>query len=162
VSRDELDKRQPSELAQALSIDPSAPEMLSADELGATLRHLLETPISIDLGAEPAADVGDSVTFGQLLSEAQPQPELLQRAQRFAKACKSHPEGPLPPEVATVLYFAMIVKALLALGQRTSSLNDAELLAGVRWTLERAWIPTALRNLLEQGVARLESEIQSS
>jgi hypothetical protein len=158
VSSDDLDQRKPSELAQALSIDPSTPEILSSDELGAVLRHLLETPVSIDLAAagEPAADVGDSVTFGQLLASDRPSPGLLQRAQRFAKACKSNPQGPLPPEVATVLYFAAIVKAQHVLGQRTSSLSDSDLAAGVRWVLERAWVPTSVRELLDAGMQQLK------
>jgi hypothetical protein len=159
VSRDELDKRQPSELAQALSITPDAPEKLSDEELGAVLRHLLESPLSIDLmaGQHGSANIGDSVSFGQLLADDRPSADLLQRVQRFAKACKTNADGPLPQEVASVLYFAAIIKSMVALNQRTSALGDTALVTGVRWSLERSWLTTSLRKLLESGMQQLES-----
>jgi hypothetical protein len=155
VKPEELDNQPPSQIAQALSIDPAAAEALSDEELGAILRHQLEAPLRIDLGTDDSAEDAN-ITYGQLLSAAQPAVELLQRVQRFAKACKSHPDGPLPREVATVLYVATIVKAMLASGQRISALSDADVIAGVRWSLERAWIPASIRALLEAGMQKLD------
>jgi hypothetical protein len=142
------------------SIDPAVPEALTADELASVLRHQLDTPLEIDLdeakAPEGAAHAG-RITFGELLRATHPPLDLLERVRHFAKACKSRPDGPLPREVATALYFAAIVKAMLSCGTRTTALPDEALKSGVRWTLAQPWVPPELRALLEEGRAQLES-----
>ena len=149
------------QLAKMFSIDPAAPEVLTDDELASVLRHQLDTPVEIDLdeakASEGAAPAG-RITFGELLRSTRPPLDLLERVRHFAKACKSRPNGPLPREVATALYFASIVKAMLACGARTSALSTEDLTAGVRWTLAQPWLPGEMRALLEEGRSRLESD----
>src|SRR4051812_22758792 len=100
----------PARIADAMSIHPAAPEKLSPDELKAVLVHQLNTPMSVDLGA----DIEATGAFGELLTGADSPPmDLLQRTKAFAKFSKSRSDGPLPAEVASVLYFATIVRAQL-------------------------------------------------
>jgi hypothetical protein len=156
VKPGDVDEQPPSQLAKALGIDPSSAETLSATELGAILKHQLDAPLKIDLGSlDDSPSPADEITFGQLLLAEKPDGDVLQRVQRFAKACKSHPAGVLPQEVAAVLYFAAITKSVLALGQRRSSLSDADLLSGVRWSLGRPWLTGEIRQLLEKGEQHL-------
>jgi hypothetical protein len=160
VSGDELYRSDPPQLAKVFAIDPTAPEVLTADELAAVLRHQLDTPLEVDLddpAAPTASEHARRTTFGQLLLGPHPPLSLLERVRHFAKACKSRPDGPLPREIATALYFAAIVKAMLACGTRTSALGDEELRAGVGWTLSQPWIPREMCTLMQQGLARLGS-----
>ena len=143
---DELDKSEPARLAGALSIRPGTPHAVSDDELRAILRDQLNTPLSIDLD-ESAADV----TFGQLLTSAQPSPQWLQSAKCFAKFCKASADAPLPAPVGTILYFACIAKTLTANNERISALSDTDLLAGIRWSLEQTWVPQELRDLFKDA-----------
>ena len=160
MPRDPLHQSEPPQLAKVFSIDPAAPEVLPADELASCLRHLLDAPLDIDLAvAKPPAEPehASQITYGELLLGPRPPLELLERVRHFAKACKSRPDGPLPREIATALYFAAIVKAMLDCGTRTSALGDEELRAGVGWVLSQPWMPPEMRALMEQGLARLGS-----
>jgi hypothetical protein len=130
-----------------LSLDPTKPEALSPGELAATLSHQLKTSVAVDLNDS----TDDGTTYAQLFSSPQPSLELLQRVKQFAKLCKSQPDGPLPAEVATVLYFAAIVKAQIACGVRISALSQAQVADGVRWALDQTWIPHSIRQLIEHA-----------
>src|SRR5690606_17106130 len=86
----------------------------NADELGAILAHQLDTSLQFDFdrmeGATPRGSgaygrEGAVATFRQLLLATENPPlELLERTKQFAKQCRNRPDGPLPDEVATVLY----------------------------------------------------------
>jgi hypothetical protein len=164
VSHDELDRSDPPRLARILQVSASTPEVLSTDELGTILRHQLGTPLTIDL-ADPngpdAANVGE-MTFGELLAAERPPLDLLERVRRFAKVCKARPDGPLPAEVGTVLYFASIVKARVACGARISTLNDADVNGGVRWALQQAWVFEPLRQLFEAAEGHVSARDDDS
>ena len=150
MSQDDLDKSQPPRLAEVLAVDPAAPEALSAEELGAILRHQLATPIARDTNSpvDSPDDGGDELTYGQLLAAGRPPLDVLRRVKTFAKSSKADPNGPLPPEVATVLYFATICRARLSHGSRISGLDDAGVAEGVRWTLRQAWVPESIHELV--------------
>jgi hypothetical protein len=165
TSDSDIDKTAPPQLAQMLSIDPAFAEAWRPEELAAILRHQLETPIESDLLETDDASAADGgavgarmkMTYGELLASPQPPLALLERAKRFAKACRSHPDGPLPPEVATVLYFACIVVARTRCnGARISALDDATLSQGLRWALSQHWVDRAIRELFESGLAQLK------
>jgi hypothetical protein len=136
-----------------LSVDAATPEVLSSDELGAILRHQLETPVSHDLEDPAGAPDAGGSTFGELLAATRPPLEVLVRVKSFAKSCKANPNGPLPAEVATALYYAFIAKALVAHDARTTALSDAVLANGMRWTLRQPWIPEPMRALLERALS---------
>ena len=50
-------------------------------------------------------------SFGDLLHHPNPPLELLRLTKDFAKACRLSRSGPLPREIATLLYFASIIVA---------------------------------------------------
>src|SRR5688500_12051193 len=165
---DELDKTEPPRLAEMLALDGRAGQVWRAEELSAILRHQLDAPLEFDLGelsdeyaaVAPPAAAGTlhwRVTFGELLHHARPPLPLVERAKRFAKACRNHPEGPLPVEVATVLYFALIVVARLRCdgAPRISALDDAALVEGAHWALAQEWLDERTRGLFVGAVEHL-------
>ena len=157
MTQDDLDRSDPARLAEALSIHPATADNISDQELGAILEHQLATPLEIDLGEIPKSQNAPR-TLGELLAGPSIPPlELLERVKSFAKFCKSTPDGPLPAEVGSVLYFATIVRAQLVHGTRISALSDANLADGFRWSLQQPWITHGLRELLEKGLVNLRS-----
>jgi hypothetical protein len=95
------------------------------------------------------------MTFAELLQHARPPVALLERVKFFAKASKIRATGPLPPQVATVLYFASIVVARLRCDARITGLDDDAILKGTQWALAQSWIAHPMRALFEEAAARL-------
>jgi hypothetical protein len=138
----------------------------NADELAAILRHQMSAPIGVDLenlGA-PAADrmrtLSDAnglllKSFAELLHHPNPPIPLLQLTKDFAKAHRSHPDSPLPREVANVLYYATVIVARLRCGRRISRLDDHALLQGMRWTLSQNWLDPATRSLFAEALPKI-------
>ena len=123
----------------------------NATELGPILEHQLDAPLDVDLGAM-VQEAGNHPDFGnergraeirtfrQLLLHPQPPVELLNLVKQFAKGCRSQPDGPLPHEVATVLYLAAIAAARRNCHQRISTLDDAAWQRAVDWALAQSWL----------------------
>jgi hypothetical protein len=173
MSADELENTEPPRLAEMLSLDQRVGQIWQPEELAAILRHQLGARLDVDLGdlseayaiATPQGEAGRlrwEVTFGELLSHPKPALPLLERAKRFAKACKSHPDGPLPTEVATVLYFACIIVAQLRCGKRISALDDESLIAGMEWALAQNWLDEAIRILFINATSELKRDLSGS
>src|SRR4051795_11531353 len=110
----------------AAAVGPPCP-WPSAD-LGEILRHQLDAPLSSVLPGQP-----DAVRVGELLNDPTPQVELLRDLKTFAKSADTRPDGPLPREVATALYYAAILAALVRGGDRITELDDAALRVGTEW-----------------------------
>jgi hypothetical protein len=181
ASQNESDTWDPAALARMISLDPDTPApspsadrrrsggaAWSNDDLRVILRHQLSTRLESDLG-DLSAELGDgaspavrAMTFGGLLQQTNPSLGLLRHAKQFAKACKLDPDGPLPEEVATVLYFALIAAALLRCNQRISRLNDAALIAAMRWVLGKDWVDDSVRELMRLALAAVESSAHES
>ena len=135
-------------------------------ELAAILKHQLSAPIQVDLaGLEQrlasqlrlsAASQGLLLkSFGDLLNHPNPPLELLRITKDFAKACRLTREGPLPCEIATVLYFASIIVAMVRCRRRITRLADADLRRGVEQCLAQAWLDAPTRQLFEDGLKAL-------
>jgi hypothetical protein len=101
-------------------------------------------------------------SFADLLHHPRPPLEMLRMTKRFAKAARHHPDSPLPPQVANVLYYASIAAALLRCGRRISELDDASLQKGLAWCTSRDWVDAPLRGLLREAEAGLVSGAFSS
>jgi hypothetical protein len=133
------------------------------------LRHQLAVPLAVDLG-DPAEEAKSALgsarilpmTFAELLHHRAPPVAMLQRIKRFAKARKSNPNGPLPEEVATVLYYAAIAVALKRCQQRITSMDDAALLAGCRWVLLQAWVDDDTKSIFRATFPREACDHQST
>ncbi len=131
-------------------------------ELGKILRHQLAAPLEADLGSaaiDAAANVPAGtawcVTFRDLFEHSAPPLELLEIVKAFAKDCRAKPHGPLPPEVALVLYYGCIAAALLRHGRNITQLDAASLLDGIRWALSCPWLDNSTRKLFEASAGRL-------
>lgn len=153
-------------LADMIAVRPDA--LWTAEELGAILQHQLDASLEFDLSrleqdpARGAAAVtqfrgGAIHTFRQLLNHPQPPVELLELTRRFAKNCRSQPDGPVPDEVATVLYLAAIVSARLKCGRMISRLDETALKHALDWALEQPWLDPGVGELLGRARATLTS-----
>ena len=157
--------------ADLIDIDSmdKGPPVWSGNDLGAVLRHQLSAPIQFDLSnldAQAVANLQQSPqagrllvsTFGQLLHEADPNPELLDLTRRFAKSAMNDQNGPLPREVALVLYYACILVALIHCGRRITRLDNDALARGVRSVLEWQWLDLRTREVLQRGLDDLAAK----
>ena len=153
-------------LAEIMAVDEAAQRVWRPEELGAIFQHQLSAPVELDLGnLEPglgpklrmlASSQGLLLnSFRDLLQHPNPPIELLRLTKEFAKACRDHPESPLPPEIATVLYYASITVALTRCGRRISGLDDAALRGGLEWAVSQPWVDESTRALLQQGLDSL-------
>jgi hypothetical protein len=154
---------EPSRLAALLGRAGEGPEW-GSDDLASILAHQLRAPLLFDLhrlasarggGAagtppDPWADAAARQihSFGDLLDHPTPPRELLLMTKAFAKPADEGGAPALPPEVASVLYFAAIAAALLRLGERITTLDDRAIANGLAWTLSRSWVGPELRTLL--------------
>ena len=146
--------RDPSRLSRMLTVNGGGAGVWRPEEMGSILQHQLSAPVETDLGSEPGASPMGQMTFGQLLHEPHPPLEMLTRMKRFAKACTLVRDGPLPPEVATVLYFASIAVARLRCGQRITELNDQALKKGMEWAQAQTWVDPATRSIFHEAAAK--------
>ncbi len=129
------------------------------------LREQLETPLTADLDAADlnglAGDMDTAdwrarlTTFGELLADPRPPLGLLQATKRFAKSHREHGSSLLPPQVATVLYYASIAAALVRCERRISDLSDAKLREGFDWCIARDWVGDGIRELLVEAAGRV-------
>lgn len=145
---------------------PTARPFWRDEDLGPLYRHQMAAAVQVDLGGLDAGAASRLPglcaahglllrSFGDLFAHPSPPVELLELTKRFAKALRHHPDSPLPPQVASVLYYASIVAALARCGRRISALDDASLRVGVEWALGRSWIDPPTRALLAEGLGLL-------
>jgi hypothetical protein len=164
---DNLVDSKPTRLARLFELDTgNAERVWRPDELGAILRHQLAAPVQYDLRNLDRGEAGKLKrlaeaeglilrSFGDLLHHPHPPIELLRMTKDFAKACRISPTGPLPPEIATVIYYAAIVVARQRCGLRISKLNDADLRHGLEHVLAQAWLDSDTRALFAEALKRL-------
>jgi hypothetical protein len=142
------------------------------EELGAILRHQMSAPLQVDLInlerglAVKVRNLAESQgltlkSFGDLLAHPNPPVELLKVTKDFAKACRLSPHGPLPREIASVLYFASIAAAMVRCRRRITGLSDADLADGLRWTLARPWLDAPTHALIEECLSLLSLSVAS-
>jgi len=149
----------PDRLARLLRLDDDDDPVgqWRVNELGAILRHQLDSPLTPDL-AVPNRSEKSIRTFGDLLQHPHPPLRSLTLLKDFAKAQCHHPRGVLPPEVMTVLYYASIVAARLHAHQRITGLSDHELCSGIASLMDQSWLEEDTRTLLTEGLAELRME----
>lgn len=145
-----------------MDLKDEGPSLWDADDLEAILEHQLAAPLEADLrGARPGfaawlAEINATLrppiaTFGDLLSHAQAPIELLEVLKDFAKGCRSNADGPLPDDIATVLYLAAIAAAMVRHGARITRLGDEGVRHGLEWAQRQPWLDPKTRELLERG-----------
>jgi hypothetical protein len=160
----------PERLARVFALAEDRSLDYRPEELGAILRHQLATSVEFDLGsldpgsqrllrAAAACGGGGGIrTFGELFAHPQPPVSLLVLTKTFAKSNLSHPDSPLPPEIATVLYYASIVVALVRCDRQITELTQSELACGLEQLLDQPWLEPRLLALFEAGLARCQGK----
>jgi hypothetical protein len=166
----DVNETDPGHLAQLLAMAPDESAGWRAGELAAILRHQLSVPVEFELprdagpagdGQAPAAMPAGvraifTTTFADLLRHPLPPLAMLRRVKDFAKACREDPRGPLPREVAMVLYLASILSALTRHGAAMTKLRPDELRKATEWGLAQQWLDDATRSLFEDGLSQLD------
>lgn len=163
----------PHALAALLDAGSDDDRIWNPAELEAILKHQLSAPIQVDLVSlerHLAARLRLAASshglllksFGDLLHHPNPPLELLKLTKNFAKACRISRQGPLPREIATVLYFASIVTALVRCRRRITRLENADIQHGVEQCLAQTWLDAGTRQLFEEGLRALRDNGNSA
>jgi hypothetical protein len=147
----------PRRLARLFGLDERGRHLWQADELSHILAHQLSTPLFFDTSRLTAVTVGGQSlrSFGDLFRHPSPPLDLLRLTKEFAKASDDRVEDPLPPEIATVLYYGVIAVALVRHGQRISSLDDGRLREGIEWVLGQPWVDSETRRVFAEAAGVL-------
>lgn len=145
------------ELEQGLWPESDKPDLL---------RHQMRTSVLAELrraGTVDEATLAEAQSlatgqapssFGQVLHHPSPPLKLLRAIKDFGKSAAQQP-GPVPAEVAYVLYYAAIFAALLRHNQRITSMDDSSIRQGAEWFARQPWIDEQTRELYRQGLAKL-------
>ena len=166
---DDILQSHPRRLARVMAIDGESPSDWRSEERPEILAHQLSAPLLIDLGAgqpekerrlrELTAGVPDQTiaSFRDLFHHPAPPIELLHMVKDFAKACRNDAQSPVPPEIATVLYYAGILVALRRTGRRITELRDDALRRGAAWVMAQPWVDPQTRELIREGLGHLRA-----
>jgi hypothetical protein len=140
----------------------------SPAELRAMLRHQLDAPLQLSLGALSAEvahllnatkpPLDPLMTLGQLLRLPAPPLGLLKLVKSFAKGCRNDPDNPLPTGLVMMLYYVSVTKALVTHQRRISSVGTPALLQGLGWLAAQEWVDADARRLLEEGMTALGTQ----
>lgn len=151
----------PSKVAQLMASGQTRDGFWQPNELGEVLRHQLAAPLhagnisgvgsKTSTGPNRQCGSGQIRNLGELFLHPQPPLDLLEQAKEFAKANRKHPDGPLPADVSTVIYFAAIVVALLRCGKRITKLDDRALRDGIAWVVMQPWVDSQIRALFVEA-----------
>ena len=164
VHKDEAYKDDVLSLTHMMDLEPGGPSPWKPEELGPIFEHQLSAPLECDLGyldkglAKRLQTVDDPPirSFADLLGHPHPPLELLELIKRFAKACRNHPDSPLPDEIATVLYCLSIVAAITKCGRRITKMDDQSLRYSLDWALRQPWLDDSSHKLLREGRKALD------
>jgi hypothetical protein len=161
-----LDAR-PKTLAALLGASSEIGRLWRPEELAAIFRHQLSAPVLLDLGGyNPATAANVRLlsdaqglllkSFSELFQHPTPPLELLELTKNFAKANMNSAECAIPGEVATALYYLSIASALVRLGARITTLEEADLKRGLLWAKSQVWVDDVTRKLLEEALVATE------
>jgi hypothetical protein len=156
-------------LARLIDTEGSAHRLWSPEELGAIFRHEISAPVEYSLEGVDSAVRGGLArlcashgllirSIADLLNHPNPPVELLALTKDYAKASREHPEGVLPPEVATVLYFACIAAALVRCGRHITELADESVRHGMEWGASIPWLDDGTRALFMEALRFLKAQ----
>lgn len=167
----EIQDADPRRLAELIDFDPRPAGASTAAELADLLRFQLAAALAVDLEpfgpglcrrfaqAATASGVGPPVTtFADLFAHPDPPAELLDLVRQFAKHARQDAGGPLPTDLASVLYYLAIGLALTRCGRRISRLDASALRRGVAWVRGREWVSPEIVQALAPAAELLAGE----
>jgi DNA-directed RNA polymerase specialized sigma24 family protein len=140
------------------------PEDGAAEDLSGRLRALLDMPLRFVLEdfstaltreVSAAVAVAPLTTFADLFQHPAPPAALLELVKQHAKKKREDGEGNLPKELATMLYYASILTALVRCERRQTTLDDPMLQRGARWAIGQPWCDPRLKPLFGEAVGQL-------
>ena len=159
-----------SRLAGLMGADVSREGVCLPEELAEILRRRLGMPVT-ELADNPSAhfltpaggvdiagvDSGPPGTpsVRDVLRHPRPSVRLLRRIGQFAKHNRYDPDSPLPPEVATVLFFASAAAAQVRCGRRIDGLDDPGMRRGLQWAADVQWADEDVRSALREAITLL-------
>jgi len=149
-------------LARMMDLDNDERRLWSEEELAAIFEHQLSAPVEFDfnyprgLSVQRVETLCSAATprimsFRDLLFHPSPPLEVLKTTKEFARACRLLPDGPVPDEIATMLYVLSIVAAATKCGQWITKMESGGVEHALDWSLEQSWIDEPTRDLLRQG-----------
>ncbi|GEM_PF-370522 len=147
-------------------VDQGEPHWTKED-LHAILRHQLQAPLQVDLGALLPGGAGKLEqlasarglllkSFRDLLTHPHPPAELLAMTKEFAKRNLIGPERTLPGDVARVMYFSSIGISIWKTGKNISQLPREKIRTGLAWCLGCGWLEPDIQNLLQEALDHLK------
>lgn len=143
------------QLAVLLALDERSVGDWEPNELRAICEHKWSMPILMPDSEFTAGPAGRSNlplwTYRDLFTAASPPLQVLIVAKGFGKMHCGARHGPLPREIAQVIYYASIFAAWVRLGQRITTLSDEALRKGAHWGLDQPWIETSTKALFQQA-----------
>jgi hypothetical protein len=131
-------------------------------ELAAILKHQLRAPLWLALG-DFSGEVVQKIdglaaaapgTLDELFHQSQPSCELLELTKLFAKSCNVA-NGPLPREIAVLLYYLSIATAEVRCEKRLSQLSDEALIRGLAWCGAQTWLDQSIRLVILEALGRV-------
>ena len=154
-----LEHVDPVTLSELFSVgEEDRPKIWAAEELREVLAHQLRAALVYDLGSAGALRDAEALgqqgvrTFGDLLRHPSPPVDLLRLAKDYFKSSLVSEDGPLPPDVARLLYYGVIGVAGLRHGVSISSLKKQELTRGLKWAASRDWVEEELKGVLGEAL----------
>jgi hypothetical protein len=149
----------PVTLSELFSVgEAQRPRTWTAEELREVLSHQLRAALVYDLGSAGMLRDAEALgqqgvrTFGDLMRHASPPVDLLRLAKDYFKSSLVSEDGPLPPDVARLLYYGAIGVAGLRHDQSISSLTKEELTRGLKWAAARDWADEQTRAVLGEAL----------
>lgn len=154
----------PEKVSQALAVGSGVSTSWRRTEFGSVLQFQMDAPLVLDLATsddalrgelEQLVDESDPSAFSlkDLFFHARPSVSLLIRVKNFAKAMRFDDRHRLPPEVATVIYFAAIAVAKAKCSSMITELADADLRSAKEWIETQEWIDEPLKRLILTGLS---------
>ena len=161
---EEVRRADPHALSRMMDLDAIGAPNWRPEELADILRHQLSAPLLFDLkrlGGDEGRRLEDMTrgggprleSFGDALHHPSPPVELLRMIKDFTKSSRTQPDGPLPADVATLLYYAAIGVARLRCGVRITELDDQRLRRGLSWAVAQPWADEATKRVLNEAVS---------
>jgi len=152
-------------IVELLTISEGNDKLWQPDELAAILRHQLAASIEYDLSRMDARAARKLKTnaeskglllksFADLFGHPHPPLELLEMTKEFAKANRNDPDGGVPVEISTLLYYACIATGLVRCRRRITGLDDATLSKGFEWGRGQPWVDEVTAGLFTEALQR--------